>query len=75
MSFFKHPHITRGIVCTAHGSFVVTRGIVEASDEIGEALGWAPLEDDNEEAAEARKYFARRPEPSSAQAPSRSDAY
>jgi hypothetical protein len=41
MRVFQHPHLTRGIVTTAKGSFIVTRGLVEMPDEIGEALGWA----------------------------------
>jgi hypothetical protein len=40
MSVFLHPHLTRGIVTTPKGSFVIVRGRVEAPDEIGESLGW-----------------------------------
>ena len=40
MAVFQHPHLTRGIVKTAQGSFVISRGLVRAPDEIGESLGW-----------------------------------
>ena len=40
MAVFQHPHLTRGIVKTAKGSFVVSRGLVRAPDEVGESLGW-----------------------------------
>ena len=44
MSVFLHPHLTRGIVKTPKGAFVIVRGLVEAPDEIGESLGWHPVE-------------------------------
>jgi len=44
MSVFQHPHLTRGVVKTAKGSFIVKRGLVEAPDEIGEELGWQPVD-------------------------------
>ena len=40
MALFQHPHLTRGIVQTPKGAFVITRGFVSAPDEIGESLGW-----------------------------------
>ena len=40
MAVFQHPHLTRGIVKTAKGAFVVSRGLVRAPDEIGDSLGW-----------------------------------
>jgi hypothetical protein len=40
MAMFQHPHLTRGVVTTSRGSFVVSRGLVSAPDEIGESLGW-----------------------------------
>ena len=40
MSVFQHPHLTRGIVKTPRGSFLIVRGLVEVPDEIGESLGW-----------------------------------
>ena len=53
MRVFQHPHLTRGIVTTAKGSFIVTRGLVEMPDEIGEELGWRPVDDDADRPAEA----------------------
>ena len=44
MSMFHHPHLTRGVVKTAKGAFVITRGLVEMPADIGEALGWRPAE-------------------------------
>lgn len=46
MSVFQHPHLTRGIVKTAKGSFIVKRGLVEVPDEIGEELGWQLIDSD-----------------------------
>jgi hypothetical protein len=46
MRVFRHPHLTRGVVTTAKGSFIVTRGLVEMPDEIGESLGWLPVDAD-----------------------------
>jgi hypothetical protein len=40
MAIFQHPHLTRGIVKTPKGAFVISRGFVSAPDEIGESLGW-----------------------------------
>ncbi len=40
MSTFQHPHLIRGIVMTARGAFVISRGLVEAPDDVGESLGW-----------------------------------
>jgi len=47
MSVFHHPHLTRGIVKTPKGSFVIVRGLVEAPDEIGESLGWDRVDADS----------------------------
>jgi hypothetical protein len=44
MGMFQHPHLTRGIVKTPKGAFVITRGLVEVPDELGEALGWRPAD-------------------------------
>jgi hypothetical protein len=48
MSVFHHPHLTRGIVSTPKGSFVIVRGLVEAPDEVGESLGWRLADLENE---------------------------
>jgi hypothetical protein len=44
MGLFQHPHLTRGLVKTAKGAFSVSRGLVEMPDEIGESLGWRPVD-------------------------------
>ena len=59
MSVFQHPHLTRGIVKTAKGSFIVKRGLVEAPDEIGEELGWQPVDTDNDYQREFRELRVR----------------
>jgi hypothetical protein len=57
MAVFHHPHLTRGIVKTAKGSFVVVRGFVDVPDEIGEALGWEPVDaETHPQAAQARPH-------------------
>ena len=58
MSVFQHPHLTRGIVKTARGSFIVKRGLVEAPDEIGEELGWLPVDTDDAYQREFRELRA-----------------
>jgi len=58
MSLFRHPHLTRGIIRTPHGAFTVTRGIVDAPDDVGQSLGWQPIEEEDERANDARKFFA-----------------
>lgn len=44
MSIFQHPHLIRGIVKTAKGAFVISRGLVEAPHDIGESLGWRRID-------------------------------
>lgn len=44
MALFRHPSVDRGIVHTPHGAFRVNRRLVEVADEIGESLGWEPVE-------------------------------
>ena len=53
MSVFKHPHLTRGVVKTPHGAFVVARGLVEMPDEIGEGLGWPRVDDERDASMDA----------------------
>jgi hypothetical protein len=48
MSVFQHPHLTRGIVKTSRGSFIVKRGLVDVPDEIGEELGWQLVDADTD---------------------------
>jgi hypothetical protein len=50
MGMFQHPHLTRGIVRTPKGAFVITRGLVEVPDELGEALGWQPADTEDKTA-------------------------
>ena len=39
-TLFRHPHLTRGVVHTAEGNFVVERGLVRAPESVGAQLGW-----------------------------------
>jgi hypothetical protein len=48
MAMFQHPHLTRGVVTTPRGSFVISRGFVSAPDEIGESLGWRRVDVEQE---------------------------
>lgn len=57
MSLFRHPHITRGVVWTPQGAFNVTRGIVDAPEDVGRSLGWEPIQEDDDGGAAARKFF------------------
>jgi len=59
MSLFKHPHLTRGIVKTPNGAFVVSRGLVDAPDDVGAALGWK-LVDEEENSATPRRDDAKK---------------
>ena len=47
MSVFRHPHRIHGIVRTRMGAFTVSRGLVEAPDDVGETLGWRRVEGDD----------------------------
>jgi hypothetical protein len=63
MGVFQHPHLTRGIVRTPQGAFVISRGLVTVPDELGESLGWQPAdlsEDVAESAARAAAARKRR---------------
>jgi hypothetical protein len=46
MAVFQHPHLTRGVVMTPKGAFVIIRGFVNAPDEIGDSLGWRRVDDE-----------------------------
>jgi hypothetical protein len=48
MAMFQHPHLTRGVVRTPKGAFVITRGLVSAPDDIGDALGWRRVDDESD---------------------------
>ncbi len=47
MSVFRHPHRIHGIVRTRMGAFAVSRGLVEAPDDVGETLGWRRVDCDD----------------------------
>ncbi len=51
MSLFRHPHLLRGIVHTSKGNFVISRGLVNVPDEVGESYGWPRLEIDDAQGA------------------------
>jgi hypothetical protein len=39
-TLFRHPHLTRGVVYTAEGNFVIDRGFIRAPDSVGAQQGW-----------------------------------
>jgi hypothetical protein len=49
MSIFQHPHLTRGIVKTPKGAFVISRGLVEMPADVGESLGWRLVDEDDDD--------------------------
>jgi hypothetical protein len=53
MSVFRHPHRIHGIVRTRMGAFAVSRGLVEAPDDVGETLGWRRVDCDDPPAVRA----------------------
>jgi hypothetical protein len=61
MSVFRHPHLTRGVVKTAKGAFIISRGLVNMPDEIGESLGWRRVDSGDETPVDA----SRSPSPDS----------
>jgi hypothetical protein len=65
MGMFQHPHLTRGIVRTPKGAFVISRGLVEVPDELGESLGWLPADSENDTPTTASR--APTPAPSASQ--------
>jgi hypothetical protein len=50
MALFQHPHLTRGVIKTPHGSFVISRGFLRVPDELGESLGWRRVEGEPDQA-------------------------
>jgi hypothetical protein len=63
MSVFQHPHRLHGIIRTPLGAFVVSRGLVEAPDDVGETLGWRRVDGDDPAASGAHDLTAACPSP------------
>jgi hypothetical protein len=63
MARFRHPHLTRGIVHTAEGAFLIERGVASLPDEVGEALGWTRVDDNTPPANSDRQASGRTPFP------------
>jgi hypothetical protein len=62
MAVFQHPHLTRGVVTTPKGSFVISRGFLIAPDEIGESFGWRRVDLEQDAAgASVRRDSSLRP--------------
>jgi hypothetical protein len=61
MAVFQHPHLTRGVVTTPGGSFVISRGFVSAPDEIGESLGWRRVDVEQDPASSVGQRQASMP--------------
>ncbi len=58
MALFRHPSVDRGIVHTPHGAFRVNRRLVDVAEEIGESLGWEPVEEPARPESAARELLA-----------------
>jgi hypothetical protein len=43
MPLFHHPCLVRGVVYTPSGAFVVSRGIVDVPEDVGQSFGWVPV--------------------------------
>ena len=43
-TLFRHPHLTRGVVHTSGGNFVIQRGLVRVPDAVGIWHGWQPVQ-------------------------------
>ena len=48
---FRHPHLTRGVVHTSGGSFVIQRGLVRVPEAVGAWHGWQRVSDGSPEAS------------------------
>jgi hypothetical protein len=59
MEWFRHPHLTRGIVHTVKGSFTIRRGILQVPEEIGEYYGWERVYTDGHTPAAAKTASAK----------------
>ncbi len=44
MALFQHSHLSHGVVHTPNGNFAITRGRVDAPEEVGESYGWLRLD-------------------------------
>ena len=58
MALFRHPSIERGIVHTPHGAFRVSRRLVDVAEDIGESLGWEPVEQTSHPESAAKELLA-----------------
>jgi hypothetical protein len=54
MPLFRHPCLVRGVVYTDSGAFVISRGIVDVPEEVGQAFAWIPVAPHPEPPASAR---------------------
>ena len=45
-TLFRHPHLTRGVVHTSEGCFIVQRGLVRVPDAVGAWHGWKRVHPD-----------------------------
>ena len=52
-TLFRHPHLTRGVVHTTWGNFVIERGLVRAPDSVGAQQGWQRVGSDTSDGGQA----------------------
>ena len=60
-TLFRHPHLTRGVVHTSGGSFVIQRGLVRVPDAVGAWHGWQRVHSDGAHDASAPTESTRQP--------------
>lgn len=58
-TLFRHPHLTRGIVHTTGGNFVIQRGLVRVPDAVGAWHGWQRVQPDDPHEANSLDQPAR----------------
>jgi hypothetical protein len=60
-TLFRHPHLTRGVVHTSGGSFVIQRGLVRVPEAVGAWHGWQRVQSDGSPDASASTESMRQP--------------
>ena len=60
-ALFRHPHLTRGVVHTSGGSFVIQRGLVRVPDAVGAWHGWQRVNADGSHDTSAPTESMRQP--------------
>ena len=59
-TLFRHPHLTRGVVHTSEGNFVIQRGLVRVPEAVGAWHGWERVQQDGVVDSRTRAHAAPR---------------